>query len=91
MVHDVIAARANARCPISAGDPAMVFSTGAAVSLVWRARADWNGAFDWLRGEWCWGRLGPAMEGTTVARSSSMYSEYCGSTLGSCHSPCAFA
>ena len=34
------------------------------------------------------GRLGPAMEGTTVLRSSSMYSLKTGSTLGSCHMVC---
>ena len=38
------------------------------------------------------GRLGPASDGTTVPRSSSMRSEYAGSTeLSSCHSPCSRA
>src|SRR6478736_4666014 len=37
------------------------------------------------------GRFGPAMEGTTVERSSSRYSEYFGSTVASCHRPCAVA
>src|SRR6266545_4831534 len=38
-----------------------------------------------------WGRLGPAMDGTTVDRSSSRRSEYTGSRAGSCHRPCALA
>jgi hypothetical protein len=37
------------------------------------------------------GRFGPAIEGTTVERSSSRRSENRGSTLGSCQSPCSFA
>ncbi len=37
------------------------------------------------------GRFGPAMEGTTVDRSSSMYSEKTGSRDGSCQSPCSLA
>src|SRR6476646_4979827 len=37
------------------------------------------------------GRFGPAIEGTTVERSSSRYSEYVGSTEASCHRPCSLA
>src|SRR5699024_11600368 len=33
------------------------------------------------------GRFGPAIEGTTVDRSSSRYSEYWASCDGSCHRP----
>ena len=33
------------------------------------------------------GRFGPAIEGTTVPRSSSMYSLYTGSLAASCHRP----
>ena len=35
------------------------------------------------------GRFGPAIEGTTVDRSSSRYSLYRGSIAGSCHRPWA--
>ncbi|SLH84918.1 Uncharacterised protein [Mycobacteroides abscessus subsp. abscessus] len=37
------------------------------------------------------GRFGPAIEGTTVLRSSSRYSEYSGSKSGLCHRPCSLA
>ena len=37
------------------------------------------------------GRFGPAIDGTTVDRSSSRYSENTGSRDGSCHSPCSLA
>ena len=37
------------------------------------------------------GRLGPAIDGTTVDRSSSIFSEKRGVSEGSCHRPCFFA
>ena len=37
------------------------------------------------------GRLGPAIDETTVDKSSSMCSEKRGDAAGSCHMPCAFA
>ena len=37
------------------------------------------------------GRFGPAMEGTTVDKSSSMFSEKRGDTSGLCQRPCSFA
>ena len=37
------------------------------------------------------GRFGPAIDGTTVPKSSSTTSENRGSTDGSCHRPCNFA
>ena len=37
------------------------------------------------------GRLGPAIDGTTVERSSSMCSENLGEISGLCHKPCSFA
>ena len=37
------------------------------------------------------GRFGPAMEGTTVPRSSSRYSENAGSRDASCQRPCSLA
>ena len=37
------------------------------------------------------GRLGPAIEGTTVDRSNSMFSEKRGEISGLCHKPCNFA
>ena len=37
------------------------------------------------------GRLGPAIEGTTVDRSNSICSEKRGSIAGSCHKPCFLA
>ncbi len=37
------------------------------------------------------GRFGPAIEGTTVERSSSMYSLNAGSMSASCQSACSFA
>ena len=38
-----------------------------------------------------WGRFGPAIEDSTVARSSSTTCEKAGSWAGSCQSPCSFA
>ena len=40
-------------------------------------------------GAFVWGRIGPAMEGSTVERSSSSTSVNTGRTLPSRHSPCA--
>ncbi|CAB4625271.1 unannotated protein [freshwater metagenome] len=37
------------------------------------------------------GRFGPAIDGTTVDRSSSIFSENRGETSGLCHSPWSFA
>ena len=37
------------------------------------------------------GRLGPAIDGTTVERSNSICSEKRGEAAGSCQSPCVFA
>ena len=37
------------------------------------------------------GRFGPAMDGTTVVRSSSSFSENRGSAAGSSHMPCSLA
>ena len=37
------------------------------------------------------GRFGPAIDGTTVDRSSVSVSEKAGSTDGSCHRPCSLA
>jgi len=75
LVHDVIAAMATAPWPMSTGVPPMVVLTTASGLEVYEPSADSKEAFESLSSTRSWGRLGPASDGTTVERSSSMYSE----------------
>src|SRR5699024_6432797 len=93
-VHEVIDAIATAALASSKLRPSAVVtstdlpsSPGAA--WVWMGLANWVFALESSMRS-C-GGFGPEIEGTTVERSSSRYSEYSTSLLGSCHSPWALA
>ena len=68
-----------------------VSAAGAASAVSAACSSERNPAFARSSGTRCCGRLGPARDGTTDARSSSTNSEYRATSAGSCQSPCSLA
>ena len=83
LVHDVMDAIATSpflisKSPRKSVDTAIGSCTVLSVSYAGSVASNFSFDSDSLMRS-C-GRFGPAMDGTTVPRSSSRYSEYCGST-----------
>ena len=87
LVHEVIAAITTAPFPTSKFSLPTVTDAVRFRSLVNVATAVSNEVAASASGTRSCGRFGPAIEGRTVPKSSSMYSEYVGSISTSCHSP----